>query len=430
MTQYQTTKIGRIFRKRTQSTNKCFRKEEKSMDYNQPCIAIDVSKGSSHVCGFRRATQPHGKIFRISHDSQGFESLKLLSQNLNEVTNQTPIFIFETTGIYHRAMKRYFDMNQLPYKEVSPLLAAKHRKNSAIRSGKTDARDTHALSKLFYDTDIKLNQSGDEVYHELKQLHRYYLSLTSLLVKCKVHFNEKLDVIFPNFRKEIAVDVYKRYYLELLKQYPHPEVLSSKRVDAIENVLIRYGARTSTARRKAERIKTYAKNCWSGSDVDSVDTFILVSYIEQIQEYQSQREHIIERMIQSGKQLHLYGQLQTIPGIASKTAICLIAELGDLSMFVNSKQIIAYAGLDPVVYQSGQNSGKGLSISKKGNKHLRTLCFTTVQRSVGSRFEHPNKSFYQKKRQNTSNYSAIIASCDKMLRIIFSMNQTGEIYKI
>ena len=99
-------------------------------------------------------------------------------------------------------------------------------------------------------------------------------------------------------------------------------------------------------------------------------------------------------------------------------------------MFVNSKQIIAYAGLDPVVYQSGQNSGKGLSISKKGNKHLRTLCFTTVQRSVGSRFEHPIKSFYQKKRQNTSNYSAIIASCDKMLRIIFNMNQTGEIYKI
>lgn len=105
------------------------------------------------------------------------------------------------------------------------------------------------------------------------------------------------------------------------------------------------------------------------------------------------------------------------------------AELGDLSRFANNKQLIAYAGLDPVVYQSGQNSGKGLSISKKGNKHLRTLCFTAVQRSVSSRFEHPIKLFYQKKRQNTSTYSAYIASSDKMLRIIFSMNQTGESYK-
>lgn len=398
------------------------------MKTNQPCIAIDVSKGKSHVCGFTQSKESLGTVFEISHDKKGFHALESLKDKITQQTHSEPVFIYESTGIYHRPMKRYFDQFNHKYIEVNPLLAAKHRKNSAIRSVKTDARDTYALARLFYDVELPLNQRTDEVYYELKQLHRHYRSLTVHFIKCKVHFNETLDVLFPSFRSDVDDKVYNSYYLELLKQYPHPELLGNKRVDHIENILYLNGMSRLRTRRKAEEIKRYAQNCYPGSSVESVDTTILVSIINQIQSYHTQREEVIEKMTQLGNELPLYNQLQTIPGIASRSAVCLIAELGDLSRFRNSKQLIAYAGLDPVIYQSGQNDGKGLSVSKKGNKHLRTLLFSAVQRNVYSRYDHCIKRFFQKKKQNLTTKSAYIACCDKLLKVIFGMFKSGEDY--
>lgn len=407
--------------------NKFLRKEN-VMNHQQPCIAIDVSKGNSHVCGFTKAGYPYQKVLKITHNQKGFETLSELYHMINRDTQQVPVFIFEATGIYHRPLKNFLETRHYPFIEASPLLAAKHRKNSTIRSAKTDARDTQALARLFYDVDFQLNRISDETFYELRQCHRYYTQLTEILVKCKVHFNEKLDILFPEFRNEVTQSVYANYYLELLKKYPHPDLLAKARVDTIQNLLVKHGKRASSSRKNAEHLKEFSQKCWSGSSPTSVDTMILVNYIEQIQQYQQQRDNVIKQMISLGKDYQLYQQLQSIPGIGRTIAICLIAELGDLSNFDSRKQLLAYAGLDPVISQSGQRDGKGLSISKKGNKHLRRLLFLVVTSSVHISQDHPIQQFYQKKRQNLPNKAALIASSDKLLRTIFRMSQTGENY--
>jgi len=409
-------------------TNALERRNE--MDRTQPCIAIDVSKGNSHVCGFVEALKPHKKVINVHHDQLGFQQIEMLYHHLQVITQKNPVVIFESTGIYHRCLRLFLEEKQFDFIEVSPLLSAKHRKNSAIRSAKTDARDTHALARLFYDVEFQLNQPTNEVYYQLKQLHRYYSALIPLFVKCKVHFNEKLDILFPSFRKDVDNNVYHPSYLNLLKQYPHPKVLSSKRVDVIARILRENGIQKSRVRHMAEKIKSFCKNCYPGTMDSSVDTLIFVKFIEQIQMYQSERERVLLQMIEYGKQFSLYYQLQSIPGIGPALSICLICELGDLSRFEHHKQLLAYAGLDPTIYQSGKISGEGLKISKKGNKHLRRLLFQSITISVNSNFDHPIKTFFQKKKQTRSIKSAYTASCDKLLRIIFRINQTGELYKI
>lgn len=400
------------------------------MDRTQPCIAIDVSKGNSHVCGFIEALKPTEKVIKIQHNHQGFDSIETLYNHLQVVTQKNPVIIFESTGIYHRCLRFFLEDKRFDFIEVSPLLSAKHRKNSSIRSAKTDARDTYALARLFYDVEFELNQPTNEIYHELKQLHRYYSGLTPLLVKCKVHFNEKLDILFPSFRSEIDDNVYKLYYLELFKQFPHPSCLSAKRIDVIERILHKNGMQKLRARLIAEKIKNYCKTCYSGSTDRSVDTMILVKFIEKIQMLQLERDQVLLRMMEYGEHLPLNLQLQSIPGIGPTISICLISELGDLSRFENSRQLLAYAGLDPIVYQSGKMSGQGLKISKKGNKHLRRLLFLAITLGVNSKYDHPIKDFFQKKKQTRPTKSAYIASCDKLLRIIFRINQTGELYKL
>lgn len=399
------------------------------MDITQACITIDVSKGNSHVCGYEGINQVLGNVFKIEHNKDGFKQLDELVQKLTERTGSPPIFVYETTGIYHRPLKRHLTQKGYRQAEVSPLLSAKHRKNSAIRSAKTDVRDTHSLAKLFYSLDLPLNQRTNEHFYELIQWDRYYIELTSLMVKCKVHFNEKLDILFPKIR-DVFDNIYSTYFLECLKRYPHPEILVGKRVDTLDHLLLEYGIQKNRSKVIATELKAFCQTCCAGSSKDSVDSLILQSFIHQIQSYQHERTEVIKKMIEIGNQFPLFKQLQTIPGIGPILSIRLTAELGDLSRFNRSKQLIAYAGLDPVVYQSGQYEGKHLKISKKGNKALRQILFQSVDQIIKCKKLHRITLFYQKKRQTLQPKSAKIAGCDKLLRIIFSLYHSGETYQI
>ena len=189
-----------------------------------------------------------------------------------------------------------------------------------------------------------------ELFNDLQELHRYYYSLTAHLVKVKVNFNERMDVVFPNIRKDFYGNIYKKYYLELLKQLPHPDLILNKRVDALANILCKFGIRKSRANDKAILLKEYCLNTYSGCSVGSVDSINFSKHIDRILELTKEGEDIADIMIRLGNKHRLYEPLQTIPGIGPILAIFLIAEMGDLSRFSSGKQLVAFAGLDPIVY--------------------------------------------------------------------------------
>jgi transposase len=388
-----------------------------AMNSTQSCIAIDVSKGKSHVCAYATKDELVQKPIEILHDREGFKILDDLYNRLNTVEGSLPIFIYETTGIYHRPLKRYLKDKHYPQCEVSPLLAAKHRKNSGIRIPKSDKADPKSLARLFYDGDMHLSPNSAEVYYELLQLDRSYQALTKLMVTCKVHFKEKLDILFPRF-EDCFDNVYTTYTLNLLEAYPHPELILHKRSDAIEHRLIKDGLQSGRAQQVAQALKGYCQNCVPGTSSESVDTQILRLFIQQIKFYTLERNHIIEQMTVMVEKFPLYKQLKSIPGIGPLLAVRLIAELGDLSRFRNNRQLIAYAGLDPLVYQSGQKDGKHLGISKKGNCYLRAILYQVIGISIQVSTDHPIKMYVQKKKQTHPNKSAKIAGCAKLLRII------------
>lgn len=121
--------------------------------------------------------------------------------------------------------------------------------------------------------------------------------------------------------------------------------------------------------------------------------------------------------------------LTNIPGIGENLAARLIAEIGSVDKFDNAKQLVAYAGIDPIVYQSGKYEEK-FSISKKGNKRLRCLLYLSVSCSLRLKSQ-PNaiKDYYKRKTQHGKPHKvALIACCNKLLRIIYTMCVTGTPY--
>ena len=114
----------------------------------------------------------------------------------------------------------------------------------------------------------------------------------------------------------------------------------------------------------------------SGCRISSFEVTILKTMVNKISDQEVEIELCLDEMRELVSEVPLYHQLMSIPGIGDNLAIRLIGELGDLDRFERSEQLVAYAGIDPRVYQSGQMTGEHLHITKKGNKHLKNACYS------------------------------------------------------
>ena len=153
----------------------------------RPCIALDVSKGSSHYQGWINEDKKCGNPKKIEHNQEGFQEIITKAKELEGITDEKPIIVFEATGVYHRTLQCFLDENDMEYIIVSPLASAKVRKSN-IRSTKTDKKDCKNIAKVYFEKDFKIHSKSDEIYDKMLDLNRYYQYLTTQLKKIKVQF--------------------------------------------------------------------------------------------------------------------------------------------------------------------------------------------------------------------------------------------------
>ena len=396
------------------------------------CITIDVSQNKSHIQGFIGSNKPLSKARTMRHTKQGYQFILTLKDLIESKTNETPLIIFEFTGIYHKSLEKFLISQNLKYHIVAPLRAAKAR-NSEIREQKTDARDCLSLSKLFYTNNLGIFYSEDETYSNLRKLNRYYDTCMKHLVKIKVNFRETLAVIYPNYKK-LFTSIYSDDSLTFLKEFPHPSFYASKSEDKIIEILKeKWDHLESWTSSKVKKLTPLVNEIVSGCNVTDPDIIMLLSYIAQIEYYLNQIKYTVIQMNELAKKVPLYNLVHSLPGIQDILTCKFIAELGDISRFTNYKQIIAYAGIDPMIRQSGDKDGLHLKMSKKGNKRLRTILHLMVSSLIKANRE-PNaiKTKYQKKTHQLNPLKPKVASmacANQLVRIIFYMHKTSSTYK-
>ena len=396
------------------------------------CITIDVSQNKSHIQGFIGSNKPLSKARTMRHTKQGYQFILTLKDLIESKTNETPLIIFEFTGIYHKSLEKFLISQNLKYHIVAPLRAAKAR-NSEIREQKTDARDCLSLSKLFYTNNLGIFYSEDETYSNLRKLNRYYDTCMKHLIKIKVNFRETLAVIYPNYKK-LFTSIYSDESLTFLKEFPHPFLYTSKSEDEIIEILKeKWNHLESWTSSKVKKLTPLVNEIVSGCTVTEPDIIMLLSYITQIEYYLNQIKTTVVQMNDLANKLPIYNLVHSLPGIQDILTCKFIAELGDISRFTNYKQIVAYAGVDPMIRQSGDKDGLHLKMSKKGNKRLRTILHLMVSSLIKANRE-PNaiKTKYQKKTHQLNPLKPKVASmacANQLVRIIFYMHKTSSTYK-
>ena len=398
-----------------------------------PIVSIDVSKGKSDYQAFKNLNVKYTGSRSIKHTKEGFDEIVNLVREMEKKLETEVCVVYEATGVYHRVLKKVFEDNNIKQFIINPLLSAKTRKNDSLRSPKTDKLDPKSIAKTYYSHSLHNSHKQETIYHELRELSRYYEDILVHIRKDKVAFRAQLDIVFPGY-DTLYDDLYGPVALAIIEKYPHPEMLQKKKINTVSKVIQNKTChRQAVSDTMADKAIEYSKTIYSGCDKDDIEVLILQRFIKKLNEDMAEAERTIGEMIKLAQELPDFNIIKSIPGIGDNLAARIIAELGDMTRFKKKNELVAFAGLDPRISESGQNDGDHMHITKKGNKRLRCLLYLAVTCSIRlKRDDNSIKDFYIKKKQQSNpmcSKAAKTACASKLVRIIYSMCKTGELYQ-
>lgn len=398
-----------------------------------PIVSIDVSKGKSDYQAFKNLNVKYAGSRSIKHTKEGFDEIVNLVREMEKKLETEVCVVYEATGVYHRVLKKVLEDNNIKQFIINPLLSAKTRKNDSLRCPKTDKLDPKSIAKTYYSHSLHNSHKQETIYHELRELSRYYEDILVHIRKDKVAFRAQLDIVFPDY-DTLFDDLYGPVALAVIEKYPHPEMLQKKKINTVSKVIqSKTCHRQAVSDTMADKAIEYSKTIYSGCDKDDIEVLILQRFIKKLNEDMAEAERTIGEMIKLAQELPDFSIIKSIPGIGDNLAARMIAELGDMTRFKKKNELVAFAGLDPRISESGKNDGDHMHITKKGNKRLRCLLYLAVTCSIRlKRDDNSIKDFYIKKKQQSNpmcSKAAKTACASKLVRIIYSMCKTGELYQ-
>lgn len=118
----------------------------------------------------------------------------------------------------------------------------------------------------------------------------------------------------------------------------------------------------------------------------------------------------------------------SIPGINYRMGAMIIAEIGDFERFDTPDKILAYAGLSPSTYQSGQLDNAYSHMEKRGSRYLRYALFNAAK--FVCHWDPTFAAYLAKKRAEGKHYTVAIShAAKKLVRIIYQLEKTGQTYR-
>ena len=388
-------------------------------------MAIDVAKGKSMYY----ILSIHGEVILDAIEYEHtLNNFKLIDLKIREEKIKKDLAVFmESTSIYHYPVMRYFLEQGYKVIVVNPNLVKKS--STTFRKTKTDRLDCIKIAETYFKEEIKSNSARtNDIYFNLMASHRQFISLEKALTAIKNRYTRLLDICVPEHELYYtnSSDKYNKKYITLFQYLPHSEYIQKTRVDRIANILNLPFKRNYTKRftKEAIRLKGISKNAYPGVSELSSEVENLGQIISIMTYLMNEHQRAKTKLITLGKQAKEYKYIHSIPGIGEQSASQVIAELGDISRFRNYKQINAYCGLEPSIYQSGKAFYNG-RITKSGNGLARKVLYTTIMGIIKSSRsyypEHPINVYYTKKKEKKSTKESVIATSTKLIRIIFSL---------
>ena len=334
---------------------------------------IDVAK-DKHDCFICNSDgEVLFKAFTIPNTKEGFDNLYQKILSVTEDLRKVKVGL-EATGHYSYNLLGYLLDKGLPTFVINPLHTNLYRKSLTLRKTKTDKVDAHTIAMMLM-SDVNLKSYSNTLYHneELKSLTRYRFDKVSERAKLKQSIARLVNILFPELEKLVPTLHMKSIYM-LLSEFPSAQHIANVHLTKLTNLLYE-ASKGKYKRDTAIRFREAARN--SIGSVMPAKSLELKHTIKLIFELDSEIKEI-ENVINSIMD-KLNSPILSIPGISYRMGAMIIAEIGDFDNFSSPDKILAYAGLSPSTYQSGQMQNCYSHMEKRGSRYLRYALFNATR---------------------------------------------------
>ncbi|RVT56347.1 IS110 family transposase [Niallia taxi] len=398
-----------------------------------PVVGLDISKGESQVQAFLDKGKPFRKSFKVSHTLEGLGSLIEFLEQVQQETGQRPCVILEATGHYQTPVVQYLEERGYLLIIINPLISYK-AKSTSLRKVKTDAVDAFHLCELYYKEELEPYKKRGIQLLNLRNLTRQHENITGVMIQTKLQFQAVLDQVFPEYRGVFG-DLYSVVSLLILKEFPSSEdilkaddeTISRKIKELCKSRSIRWANEKAIKLKEAAIRNPFEKTVYQ-SHILSLGIYINI--ILQYKEHLSRLESEIDAL---AKDIEEYNIIKSIPGIGEKIAATIISEIGEIDRFNHPKKLVAFAGVDPSVFESGKFRATQNRITKRGSSRLRHALYMAVRCAIRDCRKKKTtdeiiprnqkmRKYYDKKREEGKPFKvAVIACVNKLLHWVFAL---------
>ena len=385
-------------------------------------VGIDIAKKTHQAAIICSDGKLISKPFKVSNTVDGFN---LFLEKLTAVNTDLSQFEIgmEATGHYWLNLYTWLSDKSFRLHVINPLQSDALR-NLYIRKTKTDSVDAKIIADVIRIGQYSETQLADENIIALRDLNRQRFYLVDMAADLKRKIIAMMDRIFPEYQ-DFFSDMFSKTSVQIMKEYTSPEQILQIPTERLTQ-LLKKASRGRFTETKAKELKALAANSFAALLSSEMTTLLIRQMLEQLDLLEKQIadiEHIIAAQF-----TQFNTKLTTIPGIGTTLGATILSEIGDINRFDKPKQLIAYAGMDPSVKQSGNFVGTQSHMSKRGSPYLRRALWlaAVVAVSHNDLFKY---LFQQKMNAGKTYAQAMGYICHKLLNTVFAILKTGEEYK-
>lgn len=384
-------------------------------------VGIDIGKNHHEASIVSPEGKQIGRSLRFATTHKGADSL--MSFIFKNIGNSPCVFGMEATGHYWYPIYSFLKAKGYTICVINPIQSDSLRK-MYIRQTKNDSIDSFLIAEVIRFGQFGTTSMADENILAMRQLCRYRDSVISSRTEIKLRIGTIMEQIFPEYEKQFS-SLWVSTSMGILEKYLTPENIENAPIDELFEI-IKDKSHNRLTRAKAISIKEAAADTFGIKIAQDAFSFQLKQLIDRMNFLDKQIEALDCQILEYYEKFDCY--LHTIPGIGMIGAATILAEIGDISRFKNSSALVAFAGIDPTVRQSGEFNSTHNHMSKRGSPYLRHAIFLAA--TTCSFHNSPLNAYYKKKRdQGKHHLTATGAVARKLTTVIYAVLRDSKPYE-
>ena len=384
-------------------------------------VGIDIGKNHHEASIVSPEGKQIGRSLRFATTHKGADSL--MSFIFKNIGNSPCVFGMEATGHYWYPIYSFLKAKGYTIYVINPIQSDSLRK-MYIRQTKNDSIDSFLIAEVIRFGQFGTTSMADENILAMRQLCRYRDSVISSRTDIKLRIGTIMEQIFPEYEKQFS-SLWVSTSMGILEKYLTPENIENAPIDELFEI-IKDKSHNRLTKAKAISIKEAAADTFGIKIAQDAFSFQLKQLIDRMNFLDKQIEALDCQILEYYEKFDCY--LHTIPGIGIIGAATILAEIGDISRFKNSSALVAFAGIDPTVRQSGEFNSTHNHISKRGSPYLRHAIFLAA--TTCSFHNSPLNAYYKKKRdQGKHHLTATGAVARKLTTVIYAVLRDSKPYE-